>query len=334
MRRWVQLGCVLLLAAGAALVAGQAGGPAVAEWAPDGRIFIVGNGLLARFDLDSGEETLLDRRVEAFAFSPDGARLAVGGRGRLELRRYPGFEGESSPPLPSPSFGTADITALAWSPTLSLPNGSSDGATLAAGTAAGHILLWDTQDNELWADLNVEPASGVERLRFSADARRLLTVFADGRAILWDLERREEVHRYAPPRDEKAEPGTTTELEDLSADGRLVLATRTPEQGEPEVLLLDDRGAVEWKRAGYGVEFTRDGAGVLALVAPFRIAALYQTSDAAALRVFEPPEAVRTLYLVRQSPDGKLLLGVGEDHQGQVLIVWDFATAAVLKIRR
>ena len=319
MRRWAQLGCVLLLAA--ALPGQQAGGPAVAEWAPDGKILIAANGLLARFELEGGEDSLLDRRVEAFAFSPDGARLAVGGVGRLEFRSYPDFAGLGAPPLPGPTV----VTALAW---------SSDGATLAAGTAAGHILLWDTQDNELWADLNVEPASGVERLRFSADARRLLTVFADGRAILWDLERREEVHRYAPPRDEKAEPGATTEIEDLSADGRLVLATRTPEQGEPEVLLLDDRGAVEWKRAGYGVEFTRDAAGVLALVAPFRLAALYQTSDAAALRVFEPPEAVRTLYLVRQSPDGKLLLGVGEDHQGQVLIVWDFATAAVLKIRR
>src|SRR3990172_4482852 len=146
MRRWAQLGCVLLLAA--ALPGQQAGGPAVAEWAPDGKILIAANGLLARFDLEGGEDSLLDRRVEAFAFSPDGARLAVGGRGRLELRRYPGFDAEP-PPLPSPSFGTADITALAWSPTLSLPNGSSAGATLAAGTAAGHILLWDTQDNEI-----------------------------------------------------------------------------------------------------------------------------------------------------------------------------------------
>src|SRR3990172_6298812 len=109
MRRWAQVGCVLLLAA--ALPGQQAGGPALAEWAPDGKILIAGSGLLARFDLDSSEETLLDRGVAALAFSPDGARLAVGGRGRLELRRYPGFEGESSPPLPSPSFGTADITA-------------------------------------------------------------------------------------------------------------------------------------------------------------------------------------------------------------------------------
>jgi WD40 repeat protein len=302
-------------------VAGQAGGPAVAEWTPDGKILIAANGLLARFDFEGGIDTLVQTKVFAFSLSPDGSRIALGGHNRLELQSYPEFQPQPAPKLPGP----ADITALAWSP---------DGATFAAGTAAGHILLWDTQDNELWADLNVEPASAVERLRFSADARRLLTAFADGRAILWDLERREEVHRYAPPRDEKAEPGATTELEDLSASGRLVLATRTPEQGEPEVLLLDDRGAVQWKRAGYGVEFTRDAAGVLALVAPFRIAALYQTSDAAPLRVFEPPEAVRTLYLVRQSPDGKLLLGVGEDHQGQVLVLWDFATAEVLKTRR
>ncbi len=328
MRRWAQLGCVLLLAGQTSLYERPQAGPAggLAEWAPDGKILIAGSGLLARFDFDSGEETLLDRGVDAFAFSPDGARLAVGGRGRLELRRYPGFEGESSPPLPGP----VGVTALAWSP---------DSQTLAAGTAAGHILLWDLEENEQWADLNVTPASRVERLRFSADGRRLLSAFADGRALLWDLDRREEIHRYAMPRPDASGAVEVQTVADLSADGRLVLVTRTPEQGEPEMLLLNDRGGVEWRRAGYAVEFTRDPAGapeagVLALVPPFRIAALYQASDAAALRVFEPPEAVRTLYLVRQSPDGKLLVGVGEDHQGQVLILWDFSTAEVLKTRR
>src|SRR3990167_2248650 len=132
MRRWAQLGCVLLLAA--ALPGQQAGGPALAEWAPDGKILIAGSGLLARFDLDSSEETLLDRGVDAFAFSPDGARLAVGGRGRLELRRYSGFGGEASPPLPTPTLpGPAAITALAW---------SGDGEPLAARTASGHAPLW------------------------------------------------------------------------------------------------------------------------------------------------------------------------------------------------
>ena len=318
MRRWAQFGCLLLLAGA---LAAQQRGPALAEWAPDGKILIAGSGLLARFDLDSSEETLLDRGVDAFAFSPDGARLALGGRNRLELRSYPERQPQAAPKLPGP----AGVTALAWSPTA---------ATLAAGTAAGHVLLWDLEDNGQWADLNVAPASRVERLRFSADGRRLLSAFADGRALLWDLERREEVHRYAAPRPDASGAVEVQTVADLSADGQLVLVTRTPEQGEPEMLLLNDRGGVEWKRAGYAVEFARDAAGVLALVPPFRIAALYQASDAAALRVFEPPEAVRTLYLVRQSPDGKLLVGVGEDHQGQVLILWDFATAEVLKTRR
>lgn len=327
MRCWARVGFFLLLAAAAA-AAEDRGRPAVVEWAPDGKILIASNGLLARFDLDSDEEALLDRRVSAFAVSPDGARLAVGGANRLELRRYPELAGLEAPPLPE----LAEVTALAWSP---------DGQTLAAGTAAGHVLLWDMADKELWADLNVAPASGVERLRFSADGRRLLSAFLDGRAVLWDLARREEVRRYPLPRPEAGASGAVEvqAIADLSADGRLVLATRTPEQGDAEMLLLDDAGEVKWRRAGYAMEFARDtagapDAGVLVLAPPFRIAALYRTSDAAALRVFEPPEAVTTLYLVRQSPDGKFLLGVGEDHQGQVLILWDFSTGEVLKTHR
>ncbi len=50
--------------------------------------------------------------------------------------------------------------------------------------------------------------------------------------------------------------------------------------------------------------------------------------------MFEPPEEVLVLYLVRLSPDGKFLLGVGEDHRGQVLVLWDFATARVLETHR
>jgi len=326
MRRWAY--CVLLLLAAALLcLAQERGRPAVVEWTPDGKILIASNGLLARFDFSSGEETLLARRVDAFAISSDGARLALGGLDTLTLRRYPGLEADSSPPLPAP----AAVTALAWSP---------DNQTLAAGTATGHLLLWDLSANELWADLNVAPPSAVERLRFSADGRRLLSAFADGRALLWDLERREEVHRFALPRNPQGELEGQVMVADLSPDGRLVLATQLSaaaegrEDADPEMVLLDDRGAVKWRRAGYAMEFTRDGTSVLALAPPFRIAALYQAADAAALRIFEPPEEVTTLYLVRQSPDGKRLAGVGEDHRGQVLVLWDFSTAAVLKTRR
>jgi hypothetical protein len=111
------------------------------------------------------------------------------------------------------------------------------------------------------------------------------------------------------------------------------LATRLHGQ-EAEMVMLDDRGGEAWRRSGYGVEFTPDGEAVLALAPPFRIAALYRGSDAQALRTFEPPEGVNILHAVRLSPDGTRLLGEGEDFYGQILIVWDFATARILKTRR
>jgi hypothetical protein len=119
----------------------------------------------------------------------------------------------------------------------------------------------------------------------------------------------------------------------LSPDGDRVLATWLAGE-EAEMLMLNRRGGVAWQRSGYGVEFTPDGTAVLALAPPFRIAALYRTSDAQALRTFEPPEGVRLLHAVRLSPQGTQLLGVGEDFYGQILIVWDFATARIRRTRR
>ena len=322
---------MLLLVAALCLPAQAQRAPVVA-WVGDAQVLIGAGGLLARFDLATGEEELLGETEATFALSPEGKRLALA-RGRwIELRSYPGLDlqGRLEPP--------AELTVgvLAWSP---------EGATLAAGTAEGHILLWTVEGRELWADLAVKPASPVERLVFSADGVRLLSAFSDGRAVLRDIERREALHRFDLPRTVGGQPDTSAQnvVVDLSPDGRHVLATQVrPSEAEAEdgagveagVLLLDDRGQLRWRRSGYGVEFTRDGAALLALVPPFRIAGLYRTSDAQALRVFEPPEEVLVLYLVRQSPDGKFLLGVGEDHQGQVLVLWDFATAQVLETHR
>jgi hypothetical protein len=320
---------VLLLAAALCLPAQAQRAPVVA-WVGDTEVLIGAGGLLARFDLATGEEELLGETEATFALSPEGKRLALA-RGRwIELRSYPGLDlqGRLEPPA------GLTVGVLAWSP---------EGATLAAGTAEGHILLWAVEAEELWADLAIEPASPVERLAFSADGVRLLSAFADGRAVLWDIERRKALHRFDLPRTVDGQPDTSAQnvVVDLSPDGRHVLATQVRESeaedgagGEAEVLLLDDRGQLRWRRSGYGVEFTRDGAALLALVPPFRIAGLYRTSDAEALRVFEPPEEVLVLYLVRQSPNGKFLLGVGEDHQGQVLVLWDFATAQVLETHR
>ena len=288
MQRRLPKRSVFLLAAALCLPVQAQRAPVVA-WVGDTQVLIGAGGLLARFDLATGEEELLGETEATFALSPEGKRLALA-RGRwIELRSYPGLDlqGRLEPPA------GLTVGVLAWSP---------EGATLAAGTAEGHVLLWAVEGRELWADLAVEPASPVERLAFSTDGVRLLSAFADGRHVL-----------ATQVRPSDAEDGAG---------------------GEAEVLLLDDQGQLRWRRSGYGVEFTRDGVALLALVPPFRIAGLYRTSDAQALRVFEPPEEVLVLYLVRQSPDGKFLLGVGEDHQGQVLVLWDFATAQVLETQR
>lgn len=306
----------------------------VVDWARDGKVLISANGLLARFDLDSAQEELLDDSGVTFALSPDGTHVAIAGRNRLELRSYPGFKIQAVLALPAAAAPESfDLDALAWAP---------DGATLASGTRAGHIHLWDVESHELWADLNVDPPSPVTRLAFSADGIRMLSAFEDGRAVLWDIEKREALHRFEfplqgePSGQARAATGANavdTAVVALSPDGRHVLANQV-RAGEAEVLLLDAGGRVEWRRAGYGMEFTPDSSAVLALTPPFRIAALYRTANAEAVRTFEPPEGVTTLYLVRLSPEGTKLLGVGEDPAGQIIIVWDFATGRILKTRR
>ena len=311
--------------------------PATIEWAPDGKVLVAVNGFLARFDPDSDAEELLDDTAIAFALRPAGAAgdslLAVATPDALALRSYPDFAMLAAlPGLP----GAVTVQALAWSP--APPTAGRDAATLAGGTTEGHVLLWNVEPDrpeaaELWADLGVAPPSAVLRLSFSADGKRLLSAFEDGRAVLWDLEARQELQRFDPLRDAQGKPLGEALSMLLSPDGRRVLATYR--QGEEaEMALLDERGRVRWRRAGYGLEFTAEGAAVLALAPPFRIAALYRTEDVEALRVFEPPEGVRLLHAVRSSPDGQKLVGVGEGPGGQMLIVWDFASARVLRLRR
>ncbi|HXE74936.1 MAG TPA: WD40 repeat domain-containing protein [Candidatus Xenobia bacterium] len=334
-RRLLLAACALLLSSPG--VSAQERGATVVEWAPDGNVIIAARGLLGRFSLDSPQEELLDKSGVTFALSPDGARLAVAGRDRLEIRRYNDWSVEATYGLPE-GEGPRELVTVAWSP---------DGRTLAGGSRTGHLLLWDMGSQELWADLGIEPPTALVHLAFSADSVRLLAAFDDGRAILWDLEQKKEVGRYGTSRSgqESSKAETESLFSALSPDGRRVLANYfllapgehrdVKNQVEEEFAVLDDGGRELWHRAGSGVEFTRGGDGVLALVPPFRIVALYRADNGENLRVFEPPEFVRSLYLVRQSPDGTKLLGIGTDETSkQVMVVWDFATARVLKTRR
>jgi hypothetical protein len=328
--------------AGALLAQPAVGGkaPPVLTWASDEHLLINNNGLLARFDLNSNKEELLDDTVIAFALHPGGPKasglMAVATPDEASLRSYPAFDWLAALPIPTlrDEHGAADtVQALAW---------SANGETLAGGTASGHVLLWDVEvtpaeagapvASELWADLEVAPAAGVAQLSFSADGKRLLAVFEDARAVLWDVERRQELQRFSPAATPEGEAPAAASAMLVSPDGQRVLQTWV-RGGQAEMTLLDASGKILWRRAGLGVEFTPDGAAVLALVPPYRVAALYRVEGAAALRVFEPPEGIERLLAVRLNPAGTRIAGVTASRLGQGLVVWDAATARVLKSR-
>ena len=301
--------------------------PPVVEWAPDGKILITSGGLLARFDLDTGEEELLDRFGGTFTISPDGKTLALARGTVIELRSYPKLAPEVQVWPPEGE----EITALAWAP---------DGKRLAAGTDAGRVLVWALEAGELVSDWQPASPGTPVRLKFSADGLRLLAAFAEGHAVLLEFAQKgKEAAQLKVARQFEAvvlsgkNERVQTEVQDLTPDGRRILLTRVRGE-ESDVVLLDDAGKEVWRRAGYAMEFTRDGTGVLALGWPFRIAALYATTDAGALRVYEPPPEVGLLYFVRQSPDGTLLLGVGEDNRTKVLVLWEFETGRLLAVHR
>ena len=324
--RYRRAALVLLLFLPALLSAQESvPGPRLA-WGPDGRILVEAGGLLARFGLESDRQELLNDAATAFALSPDGSRVALASLRGLTLRDYTSFEQQARLEVPASSAGGAGrLLALAWSPA---------GDTLAGGTNDGHVLLWEIGGGELWADVGVEPASPVASLSFSADGRRLLSAYEDGRAVLWDIEARAVVKQFAAPRtaDGELRRDETTQMV-LSPDGRRILATRL--HGDGAVLqLLDDSGNVFWERAGRGIQFTPDGTAVLALAPPFRIVALYRTTDAEALRVFEPTEGVRELHAAHLSPDGRQLVGAGYDSLGETLIIWNFDTGRIIRTRR
>ncbi len=285
---------------------------------PDGVVFAANNGLLARFNPTSDEQELLADDVVTFALSPDGRRLAVAALASLTLHRAGEFRERSSLEMPA----AETLSALAWSP---------DGATLAGGTGGGHLHLWDVEGGELWADLAVDPPAAITRLSFSADGRRLLAALEDGRGVLFDLEQQVVLQQLRSPHSAPAAGEAATMV--LSPDGRRVLATWLASKS-PELVLLAEDGRLEWRRTGYGLDFTPDGRAVLALAPPFRIAALYRTDDALALATFEPPQGVRRLHTARLSANGRRLLAVAEDDLGQLLVLWDVETARVLHTRR
>ncbi|MFI7227853.1 WD40 repeat domain-containing serine/threonine protein kinase [Nonomuraea angiospora] len=107
----------------------------------------------------------------AFAFSPDGRRVAFSGPGRITV-----WDGDVTTRLASfPAVPDSDVAQLAWSP---------DGRTLAAYEGGDRVRLWDVPHNHplgvLFDGLQSFQAAGSGRLAFSADGGRIYSVTPDG----------------------------------------------------------------------------------------------------------------------------------------------------------
>lgn len=114
--------------------------------------------------------------VLAAAWSPDGTRLATGGRdGRVRVEAVPGADAAGGEPLEFVGHDGA-VWRIAWSP---------DGATLATASADTTARLWNAATgHEVRAIKSHEkPLYGVA---FSRDGRVLATAGADRTARLWD----------------------------------------------------------------------------------------------------------------------------------------------------
>jgi WD40 repeat protein/serine/threonine protein kinase len=145
------------------------------------------DGIVRVWDVTTGQEVVrppLRHRatLTSVAFSPDGRRLAAGGRRRVTV--WDTTTWQEVPP--SPLATTAGLHAMGFSP---------DGRLLAAGVASQPVSIWEAATGRSFREL---PTNWViHSLAFSPDSQRLAAASADGTVRVWDVTTGQEVVR--PP---------------------------------------------------------------------------------------------------------------------------------------
>jgi WD40 repeat protein len=153
------------------------------------------------FLLEENPETIINQGdgKSAWAFSPDGKKLAAGSEDG-SIRLWDLQTQKSSVRVISPGDGSS-VLSMSFSP---------DGKQLAAGSKDGSIRLWDLQTQKSSVRV-ISPGDGssVLSMSFSPDGKQLAAGSKDGSIRLWDLQTQ-------PPRETVLSPGDSSSSPVLS----------------------------------------------------------------------------------------------------------------------
>jgi WD40 repeat protein len=288
-------------------------------------------------------ERVFPQRATALAWSPDGARIAVGGAASGILLRD-AVTGRAASAIPC----GGGVTGLAWSP---------DGRSVASGHASGAVHLWDaatgaagvalpahgdevralsfSPDGRLLATgswdekarvvdlatgealLTIDvPGGGVYAVAFSPDGRRLATGAYDGAVRLWD-------------------PGTGAALQSMSRGRDGVIAVAFSKDGRRLLSGGFDRSIRLWdtesgellvsaeghQDAIYGVGFTADGRQAFSASQDGTVRIWRAVASDGIARLPHP----NGVYALAWSRDGRRLATGGWD---RAVRIWDAASGA------
>jgi WD40 repeat protein/serine/threonine protein kinase len=259
------------------------------------------------WEVETGKQVALmqghTEDVLSLAYSPDGRRLATGGRYADNTVRL--WDAATGRPIAECKGHTNQVRCLVFSP---------DGQRLASASMDQTVWLWNGTDGKPIATLRGH-TNFVKDLAFSPDGRQLVSASTDQTLRLWDTARGELISVLR---------GHTAEVDSVaySPDGRLIASA-----SEDGTLRLWDaelatrngvlRGHTTFI---YDVAFSPDGSQV-ASAAWDGTVRFWDPTTGRQTGVINPDQ--RILPALAYSPDGKQLAVVARENS---LSLWDVAS--------